>query len=95
MSGFKEFEQDLFYLVWGHEELNESIVKTWFQGLVFSEHEPTAIIQKLGGPCSVIAPIQAYLLKELLTCNHCKSNWRAPSGNVVFCSTTIEFSTIY
>lgn len=34
-----------------------------FVGFEFSEVEPSALVQKQGGPCAVIAPVQAYLLK--------------------------------
>lgn len=35
-------------------------------GFEFSEVEPTALVQFQGGPCGVIAPVQAFLLKILL-----------------------------
>lgn len=35
-------------------------------GFYFSPHEHTALIQAEGGPCAVIAPLQAYILKQLL-----------------------------
>lgn len=35
-------------------------------GFEFSQDEPSALIQKEGGPCGVIAPVQAFLLKILL-----------------------------
>lgn len=28
--------------------------------------EPSALVQKQGGPCAVIAPVQAYILKTLV-----------------------------
>lgn len=28
--------------------------------------EPSALVQKQGGPCAVIAPVQAYILKILV-----------------------------
>lgn len=28
--------------------------------------EPSALVQKQGGPCAVIAPVQAYLLKIII-----------------------------
>lgn len=37
-----------------------------FAGFVFSAEEVTALEQHVGGPCSVIAPVQAFLLKNLL-----------------------------
>ena len=38
----------------------------WVSGFTFSADEPTALIQKEGGPCAVIAPVQAFLIKALL-----------------------------
>lgn len=35
-------------------------------GFQFTEGEPSALIQTSGGPCAVIAPVQAYILKNLL-----------------------------
>lgn len=35
-------------------------------GFEFSEVEPSALVQKQGGPCAVIAPVQAFLLKILV-----------------------------
>lgn len=40
----------------------------WFSiclGFEFSEYEPSALVQRQGGPCAVIAPVQAYLIKAL------------------------------
>lgn len=36
-------------------------------GFEFSESEPSALVQRQGGPCAVIAPVQAYLLKTVLS----------------------------
>lgn len=35
-------------------------------GFEFSENEPSALVQRQGGPCAVIAPVQAFLLKTIL-----------------------------
>lgn len=35
-------------------------------GFEFSDIEPSALIQRQGGPCAVIAPVQAFLLKIVL-----------------------------
>lgn len=35
-------------------------------GFDFSDVEPSALVQKQGGPCAVIAPVQAYLLKIII-----------------------------
>lgn len=36
-------------------------------GFYFSSDEPTALVQAEGGPCAVIAPVQAFILQQLLT----------------------------
>ena len=49
---------------------------------MFSEEEPTALVQKEGGPCAVIAPIQAFLLKNILFLDsHKKGDWKKITGN--------------
>lgn len=35
-------------------------------GFDFSEVEPSALVQYQGGPCAVIAPVQAFLLQAYL-----------------------------
>jgi len=35
-------------------------------GFYFNIDEPTALVQREGGPCAVIAPVQAFILKQLL-----------------------------
>ncbi|XP_046549929.1 ubiquitin carboxyl-terminal hydrolase MINDY-3-like [Haliotis rubra] len=56
---------DLQALLWG-VGLKDEVFSRWTQGLVFSDDEATALIQYEGGPCAVIAPVQAYLLKRIL-----------------------------
>lgn len=54
-----------FGLVWDrmiHNKLNPYLCA----GFVFSEEETTALVQLEGGPCAVIAPVQAFLLKSAL-----------------------------
>ena len=34
-------------------------------GFVFSPDEPSALVQYEGGPCSVIAPVQAHIFKNI------------------------------
>jgi uncharacterized OB-fold protein len=43
----------------------------WFEfsGFQFSPDEVTALVQKEGGPCAVIAPVQAFLLRALIKSN--------------------------
>lgn len=36
-------------------------------GFEFSDCEPSALVQRQGGPCAVIAPVQAFLLKTILS----------------------------
>lgn len=38
----------------------------WSQGFEFSESEPSTLTQRFGGPCGVLAPVQAHILKSLL-----------------------------
>ncbi|KAL5276186.1 FAM188A family protein [Megaselia abdita] len=52
-------------LLWS-ENLKPDVFFRWSQGFEFSPVEPSALVQKQGGPCAVIAPVQAYLLKILL-----------------------------
>lgn len=53
-----------------------------FLGFVFSESEGSALEQFEGGPCAVIAPVQAFLLKKLLFSSE-KSSWRDCPGMIV------------
>uniref|UniRef100_A0A182P181 Ubiquitin carboxyl-terminal hydrolase MINDY n=1 Tax=Anopheles epiroticus TaxID=199890 RepID=A0A182P181_9DIPT len=52
-------------LLWGGK-IKPDVFRRWLQGFFFSECEPSALVQRDGGPCCVIAPVQAYLLKTLL-----------------------------
>ncbi|XP_030382622.1 ubiquitin carboxyl-terminal hydrolase MINDY-3 homolog [Scaptodrosophila lebanonensis] len=52
-------------LLWGDNVL-EDVFNRWSQGFEFSDVEPSALVQKQGGPCAVIAPVQAYLLKIII-----------------------------
>ncbi|XP_063777538.1 ubiquitin carboxyl-terminal hydrolase MINDY-3 isoform X2 [Pseudophryne corroboree] len=70
--------KELVNLVWGEKNgkgLVDSIFSRWTQGFVFSDSEPTALEQFEGGPCAVIAPVQAFLLKNQLFTTD-QSNWR-------------------
>uniref|UniRef100_A0A1B0D347 Ubiquitin carboxyl-terminal hydrolase MINDY n=2 Tax=Phlebotomus papatasi TaxID=29031 RepID=A0A1B0D347_PHLPP len=53
-------------LLWGSNDVEQTIFQRWSQGFEFSELEPSALVQCQGGPCAVIAPVQAFLLKILL-----------------------------
>ncbi|XP_008550911.1 ubiquitin carboxyl-terminal hydrolase MINDY-3 homolog [Microplitis demolitor] len=52
-------------LLWGNS-VKEEVFNRWAQGFIFSEDEPTALVQLEGGPCAVIAPVQAFIIKDLL-----------------------------
>lgn len=56
----------LLELLWGNSGDYDDAFRLWSQGFVFSESEPSALSQRCGGPCGVLAPTQAYLLKTLL-----------------------------
>ncbi|XP_014211789.1 ubiquitin carboxyl-terminal hydrolase MINDY-3 homolog [Copidosoma floridanum] len=51
--------------LWGNA-VKEEVFRRWAQGFYFSPDEPSALIQDNGGPCAVIAPLQAFILKQLL-----------------------------
>ncbi|XP_075408557.1 ubiquitin carboxyl-terminal hydrolase MINDY-3 isoform X2 [Tenrec ecaudatus] len=73
-----ELTKELMELVWGTQSspgLSDTIFCRWTQGFVFSESEGSALEQFEGGPCAVIAPVQAFLLKKLLFSSE-KSSWR-------------------
>jgi len=47
----------------------------FYTGFYFSKDEPTALVQTEGGPCAVLAPVQAFILKSLLS-KTVGNNWR-------------------
>ncbi|XP_065074961.1 ubiquitin carboxyl-terminal hydrolase MINDY-3 homolog [Ochlerotatus camptorhynchus] len=57
--------REIRMLLWG-STIRQEVFHRWSQGFEFSECEPSALVQRDGGPCCVIAPVQAYLLKILL-----------------------------
>uniref|UniRef100_A0A2M4BJQ1 Ubiquitin carboxyl-terminal hydrolase MINDY n=1 Tax=Anopheles marajoara TaxID=58244 RepID=A0A2M4BJQ1_9DIPT len=65
IDSVKTISKDLFNLLWGNK-VKYDVFRRWQQGFAFSEYEPSALVQRDGGPCCVIAPVQAYLLKTLL-----------------------------
>lgn len=52
-------------IVWGKNP-REDVFQRWTQGIVLSQFEPSALIQFEGGPCAILAPVQAFLLRNLL-----------------------------
>lgn len=91
-----ELNRDVVELVWGKQStgsgVSASLFRRWTQGFVFSETERSALEQFEGGPCAVIAPVQAFLLKNILF-NTENSNWRDISEEqqrTALCSTLSE-----
>eukprot|EP00063_Salmo_salar_P041188 XP_014016023.1 PREDICTED: protein FAM188A-like [Salmo salar] len=90
-----ELNKEVVDLVWerpGSNAVSASLFRRWTQGLVFSETEHTALEQFEGGPCAVIAPVQAFLLKNILF-NRESSNWRhitEEEQKAALCSTLAE-----
>ncbi|KAM3614804.1 uncharacterized protein V6R79_019147 [Siganus canaliculatus] len=90
-----ELNKEVVDLVWGRPSsggVSASIFRRWTQGFVFSENEQTALEQFEGGPCAVIAPVQAFLLKNILFSRE-SSNWRQMSEEeqkAALCSTLSE-----
>ncbi|KAI0239737.1 Ubiquitin carboxyl-terminal hydrolase MINDY-3 [Lamellibrachia satsuma] len=66
---------DATRLLWG-PDIKHDVFRRWTQGFVFSEDEPTALLQLQGGPCAVIVPVQAFLLKNLLFLDTPADKWR-------------------
>ena len=57
-------------LIWGSGFSTETeignIFEQWSQGFTFSEDCKSALVQGKGGPCAVIVPAQAYIIKHLI-----------------------------
>ncbi|XP_063225112.1 ubiquitin carboxyl-terminal hydrolase MINDY-3 homolog [Bacillus rossius redtenbacheri] len=66
--------RDVRNLLWG-SCIKEDVFRRWAQGFQFSKYEPTALVQNEGGPCAVIAPVQAFILKSILS-KQLGNNWR-------------------
>uniref|UniRef100_A0A182KGW2 Ubiquitin carboxyl-terminal hydrolase MINDY n=1 Tax=Anopheles christyi TaxID=43041 RepID=A0A182KGW2_9DIPT len=64
-SESKTVSTQISSLLWGGK-IKPDVFRRWLQGFSFSDREPSALVQRDGGPCCVIAPVQAYLLKILL-----------------------------
>lgn len=52
-------------LVFG-EGIHESVFERWLQPFHFFKDEPIALVQENGGPCAVLAPIQAFIIKKCI-----------------------------
>lgn len=53
-------------------------------GFEFSESEPSALVQRQGGPCAVIAPVQAFLLKTILLETENSQNLSSVSSELIY-----------
>lgn len=74
---------EIIKIMWGNE-VKEDVFQRWKQGFRFSSDEPTALIQHEGGPCAVIAPVQAYILKSLISDSSKKPiNWHELESEIV------------
>lgn len=60
-----ELLENIRILLWG-STVKEDVFRRWAQGFYFSPDEPTALVQREGGPCAVIAPVQAFIIKQFL-----------------------------
>lgn len=68
---------DIVRVCWG-TNVKEDIFNRWTQGFQFSADEPTALVQYEGGPCAVLAPAQAFILKHIVqNFDPANDNWRA------------------
>lgn len=45
-------------------------------GFCFSDDEPTALVQFDGGPCAVLAPMQAYIIKHIVNNKSVDDDWK-------------------
>lgn len=64
----KEIRDDLRKLLFGDSLDNKNLPKSWQQGFYFSDNPSLffGLFQKEGGPCGVLACVQAYLIKHLI-----------------------------
>jgi hypothetical protein len=80
--------QRLRRLVFGHDNLNVPHLAPWkSQGFFFAKSLPFGLVQKDGGPCGVLAAVQAFVLKFLIFQRNGKdaasgsfSDWQQPSA---------------
>lgn len=58
--------QEVRKVLWG-QQIKDDVFHRWSQGFMYSSDEPTALVQGEGGPCAVIAPVQAFILKFIIS----------------------------
>lgn len=56
---------DALEVIWG-KDIKQDVFSRWVQGFQFSADEPLALVQQSGGPCAVLAPVQAYMIQRHL-----------------------------
>lgn len=78
MSASVEKLKNAQTILWGSTSETKSFLQ-WNQPFIFSEKEPSALMQRDGGPCAVLAPIQAEIL-SLITRDACFSAISSPSA---------------
>lgn len=67
---------DIVRVCWG-TNVKEDIFLRWTQGFQFSADESTALVQYEGGPCALLAPAQAFILKYIVqNVDPSSDNWR-------------------
>lgn len=59
---FKRWSQGNIIFPFFYSRLNMNV----FAGFYFSKSEQSALEQTEGGPCAIIAPVEAFILKNLL-----------------------------
>lgn len=82
-DGLVCFPPELIEMLWGSSSNVASIFDRWSQAFEFSRDENSALIQLEGGPCSVLTPVQAHLLEQLIFSSRHRSNWRQASQDEV------------
>eukprot|EP00092_Neocalanus_flemingeri_P068943 GFUD01084361.1.p1 GENE.GFUD01084361.1~~GFUD01084361.1.p1 ORF type:complete len:440 (-),score=114.09 GFUD01084361.1:267-1586(-) len=65
-SGAEDIDWQLIKTLVFGDGVKEAVFERWLQPFLFSTKEPTALLQSAGGPCAVLAPIQAFILKRCL-----------------------------
>ncbi|XP_065918521.1 ubiquitin carboxyl-terminal hydrolase MINDY-3-like [Dysidea avara] len=56
---------DVLEIIWG-KKIKQEVFSRWVQGFQFSCDEPLALVQQSGGPCAVLAPVQAFMIQRHL-----------------------------
>eukprot|EP00474_Spongospora_subterranea_P009768 CRZ10226.1 hypothetical protein [Spongospora subterranea] len=57
----------IFDIIFGSSSAEEDVKRWISEGFVFSSSIPWGLRQTYGGPCAVLAPVQAFIIADLLT----------------------------